>query len=395
MLLRRRHRKRKPLPARRFPRWTRHEEMVVGRFARALLRGEYSRATDAARACLPELARQQRKQPRGLWPASPRKVKGVQAKIIEIAHARNEVWPGAWWRKEEDAVIAPFARALAKGRYGDLKVAAADCYRELGVKRRLHPDIPWLGRRGRSAVEVRVEVLAHRFGWIAASQEWSRPESRLIDRYARILAASRHQTVESVVPRVHQELARLSVQLRRAGKPVTPRNLDGVRKRLLTRSRELGRRAARLIDFTPEELRMVAAYAAAFRSGRFPSALAAARACSKGLARRRRRPRPRGFPVARPFCSVASKVLDSVHEQGVGPIFRRLSPPERARVEDYVRRVKAGELTCTAAAREFIAEVARLRERHPKLEWVQYRRSLHNVKNIIWKRIRGRVRVAS
>jgi hypothetical protein len=107
-----------------------------------LLQGKYGSANEAALACIPELARQQQSSKSGAEPAVPRSLNAVTRRIVHLVRVRRQVWPGAWWSKQEDDVARPFAKALAEGRYSGSTTAARACQRELLRLHKLHRSLP-------------------------------------------------------------------------------------------------------------------------------------------------------------------------------------------------------------------------------------------------------------
>jgi len=277
-----------------------------------------------------------------------------------------------------------YVKQVVKGRIASAARAAREYLAERERLRRRRTPTPWPSiQRTEQGVRNAILKLARQLGWNPGprSEWWTKPEASLLDRYAGALAEGRYPSARAAVPLLQRELAELHGPGKGGPKA---RGYDGVMHKLLARSRELGRHALKLVDFAPEEERVIDAYAGAFQKGRYPSVQAAVRACRQEFARlRRRRPRPGWLAVSRSFNSIATRLLEVVHERGVGPLRPRVSRPEQDKIDGYVRRVLAGELSYNAAAREYLNEVSRLRERHPDLEWVQYRRPHNGVVSII------------
>ena len=422
--------------------WTQQESSLIESHAQALTRGRFVHAMDAAKHCLDKLEQLRRRDPRVaartfvsvedrirrrarrlgwtfFW--SPQELEALEPYAQALATGEccsaKEVLPAllADWqslrkrpasavlrvlRKRARALGRPpragtwvgkeaqrldwYVKQVVKGRIASAAQAAREYLAERERLRRRRPPTPWPSiQRTELGVQNAILKFAHRLGWSPGpgSEWWTKPEARLLDRYAGALANGRYPSARAAVPLLQHELAELHRQGKGGSKA---RGYDGVMHKLLSRSRELGRRTLKLVDFAPEELRVIDAFAGAFQKGRYSSVLSTARACHREFARlRRRRPKARGLAVSRSFNSIADKLLELVHERGVGPLRPRLSPPERVKIDGYVRRALAGELSYGAAAREYLTEVSRLRERYPGLEWVRHQRPHCGVVSII------------
>jgi hypothetical protein len=89
--------------------WRADEDAVVGRYALALLDGEYRDGDAAALACCRELARQRRRwrsaDPRRYRRALARSREAVHTHIVELAHEHHRCWPKALWTGAEMRVL--------------------------------------------------------------------------------------------------------------------------------------------------------------------------------------------------------------------------------------------------------------------------------------------------
>jgi hypothetical protein len=363
--------------------WSPQELQALEPYAQALVTGECRSATEVWPALLAD-RRSLRERP----------AQAVLYALRKRARALGRPPQAGAWVGKEAQRLDWYVNQVVKRRIASATEAARAFLAEREQLRRSSPHANWLNiRRTLQGVLGEICKRVQRLGGVTGiprfdrashSAVWTRPELRLLDRYARALANGRYPSVRAAVPLLQRELA----ELRRQGKGgPKARGYDGIMNKLLARSRELGRRALKLVDFAPEEERVIGAYARAFRKGRYPSVQAAVRACRREFARlRRRRPRPGWLAVSRTFSSIASRLLDVVHEQGMGPLRPRVSAPEQEVIDVYARRVAARELSWAAAARECVEAFARLRERHPEFQWLQYRRTLGSVKDIIRRR---------
>jgi hypothetical protein len=189
--------------------WSRHESMIAERFARALLQGRYDSAREAALACQSELAHRQRLQVGILQPQPPRGLDAVIRRIVHVVRGRGRVWPGAWWSRQEDDVVRPFAKALAEGRYHGSTTAARACLQELVRQRRRHPANPWLGRRTATAVAARLMALASELGWRGLRRKWAPAAKRLARASALAFDRGEYATYSEAAQACLSELERL------------------------------------------------------------------------------------------------------------------------------------------------------------------------------------------
>ena len=360
--------------------WSPQELQALEPYAQALATGERRSATEVMPALLAD-RRSLRERP----------AHAVLYALRKRARALGRPPQAGAWVGKEAQRLDWYVNQVVKRRIASATEAARAFLAEREQLRRSSTHANWLNiRRTLQGVLGEICKRVQRLGGVTGiprfdrashSAVWTRPELRLLDRYARALANGRYPSVRAAVPLLQRELA----ELRRQGKGgPKARGYDGIMHKLLARSRELGRRVVKLVDFAPEEERVIGAYAGAFQKGRYPSVQAAVRACRQEFARlRRHRPRPGWLAVSRSFNSIATRLLEVVHERGVGPLRPRASRPERDKIDGYVRRVLAGELSYNAAAREYLTEVSRLRERYPGLEWVQHHRPHCGVVSII------------
>jgi hypothetical protein len=250
--------------------WSAKERRVLYRFVRAYLAGRYPTISDAASACAQEFGRLRRLHPEQGWAIAPRTVKGLATKIRKSAILAGHKPTRVRWTRQEERTCDRYARALARHRYIDLRLAANDCRRELL-------------RRSREAVLDRLGRRAREFGWSQADVLWLPFERRIMDASVRRFLSSRELTVNEVARDCHARLCRL------AG-PVSPRSARGHRRTFSTILTYLNRRVSasgrtRSARWLPEENAVVEDYARRIAGGEYTNHAVAVRECSRALCR--------------------------------------------------------------------------------------------------------------
>jgi hypothetical protein len=199
-----------------FRRWTPPENEVADRFARAVLRGKYPRATAATADCARALRRA------GL---SGRSLAEVRRKLICQALRLGRTPTHTHWSRQEVGILDRFARALTSDRYPSVEAAATACrlaMRDAGLPERSQP-----GVRGRLLRQ------AESFGRLRRDRFWTAGELRRLARIARDYAAGLYPNVGSAAAAGLRALGR-------AG-PKGPRTRSGVQRIILDRAHDLGR----------------------------------------------------------------------------------------------------------------------------------------------------------
>jgi hypothetical protein len=126
------------------------------------------------------------------------------------------------------------------------------------------------------------------YSWVAA--RWRPEEREILDRHVRVLAGREHPRLEPVARDCFSELEALYTR-RRAEEPASrlayrPRTFRTIFTYLLRWSRERGRVV--MLEWTPQEDRVVGRHARALIEARYADAPTAARACQLELAKLRR-----------------------------------------------------------------------------------------------------------
>jgi hypothetical protein len=381
--------------------WSEAEEEALEPHVRALARGRYRSASEAARAYLSEVS--------GLsGPVRP--YEGVKTHIFCLAKTKGFSWVGKYWSKPELAVFARYLRALEEGRYNLVTEAARDCEQELAQLRREHPDEPWAStQRPPGAVCLKLGELARATGRRSRGRRLSREEIRVVQRFVPAVVRGDYPTLRKAAadiraefeqrrradpkhfgPRaLHSILAELRPRVQKKGWTVTGSRLSRDERRLLDRYARrlfkqkrpalhesarkchaemealwqrnaalghkthatvytyLGRRLRELGKpvtnprWTPAAERVLASYARALVEGRYDSAIAATRACmaeSPALFRGRHL-----IPVSHRMDVLASNLHVPRHRA-------RFTPAESSIIDAHARAAAEGRYPSTLAS---------------------------------------------
>ena len=331
--------------------WSRAEDLVVDRFARAIVMGQYRNVKEALPGCQRELglvvpakrrtdtavawrvlcraydfglprrkhfwtdpelrllkrhasALARREYPNtrtavrlykhaceqaGLAARHPDKV--IRTRVVILARAMGGKPVTPRFCPKELRVIAGFSRALVRNEYPYGKAAVADCFQALARAGFAH-------RRSDERLSALINAGAWKMGWQGKFVKWSAPDLRVIEQFAQELVAGRYPSIAA---------ASLACQesLERAGRFGT-RTEDGLASKL--RKIALAMRKSQFLPrWKRDELRIVDRFARACIRGRHPSANAAVAGCRRALERA-------GFPERLRGKAVASKLLQRVHE---------------------------------------------------------------------------------
>jgi len=210
--------------------WSRDENAVADRFATAVLRGEYPRATAATDDCLRALrhagcCRRSRAE--------------VRRKLIWRTRTLGREPRYEHWSDRELAILDRFARRLADGRCPSAESAVAPCRRAmLGG-----------GCAARPRIGIRNKLLrrAHALGRPRRDWSWTESELRRLDAVARDYAAHGYPNIAAAADAGLRALGR--------HRPKGPRTHPGVQHAILSLARKHGRpRSWRL--WTPTEERV-------------------------------------------------------------------------------------------------------------------------------------------
>jgi hypothetical protein len=244
-----------------YPGWSEAEDRVVSRFARAIVRGRYPHVKQALPDCRRELA-----------PIAP----GLQRTDVAIAwrllcRAYDFGLP-RWmhfWTDQERRLLEPHALALARGKYPDAPTAVRQvnrAFKQAGLAVR-HTD---------ESVRDEVLVRARALGRAPRSGCFSPGEDRVIARFSRALVRNEYPHGTAAVADCHRALARAGITRRRSDRALAYRINTGARAfGWIPKSAAWSASGARIVD----------RFARALVSGRYPSIVAAARACGYALER--------------------------------------------------------------------------------------------------------------
>ena len=244
-----------------YPGWSEAEDRVVSRFARAIVRGRYPHVKQALPDCRRELA-----------PIAP----GLQRTDVAIAWRllcrAYEFGLPRWmhfWTDQERRLLEPHALALALGKYPDAPTAVRlvnRAFKQAGLAVR-HTD-----------ESVRDEILerARALGRAPRSGCFSPEEVRVIARFSRALVRNEYRHGTAAVADCHRALARAGITRRRSDRALA--------LRINTGARALGWMLAP-VAWSASGARIVDRFARALVSGKYPSIVAAARACRYALER--------------------------------------------------------------------------------------------------------------
>lgn len=176
---------------------------------------------------------------RGILPASPsdgerhtargRRLVEPEAPILSHSEPR--------WSPQEERIFDRYLDALRRGEYFFVRDAAAVCYQDLRRLSQERPDVCPAGCRKLSAVHNRLNVKAKAAGRSAYLSSWSRPEVRVVERFARALAGRRYSATRQATEDCHRELDRLR---RLRPRDFAPRTYHAVRVKLVSQARGLG-----------------------------------------------------------------------------------------------------------------------------------------------------------
>ena len=225
-----------------YPAWSEAENRVADRFARAIVSGRYPNVNQALPDCRRELA--------PIAPGLQRTEDAVAWKLLCRAYDFGLPRRMRYWTDQEKRLLDRYASALARGEYPKSSTAVREVKRAferagLGVR---HPD---------SAILDRLNARSHALGRPRNAVAFSAAEDRIIARFSRALA-------------------RAGIIGRRKDTAIANRINDGARALgLVPKSAPWNASGARIID----------RFARALVSNRYPTIVAASRACRSALER--------------------------------------------------------------------------------------------------------------
>ena len=252
-----RARPRKPV----YPKWSEAENRVADRFARAIVSGRYPNVNQA----LPDF----RRELAHVTPGLRRTDDAIAWKLLCRAYDFGLPRRMRFWTDQERRLLERHASALACGECPKSSAAVREIKRAferagLGVR---HPD---------SAIRDLVNVRSRALGRPRYSVAFSPGEDRVIDRFSRALARNEYPHGTAAVADCHRALARAGITHRRSDRALA--------LRINTGARALGWTLGP-VAWSASGARIVDRFAQALVSGRYPSIVAAARACRYALER--------------------------------------------------------------------------------------------------------------
>ena len=174
--------------------WTSAELGILRRFARAVIAGRYSTAAAAVPRCQAALAGRHTKH-------------SITARLHRCLHELGQPVLNLRWSPEEKAVVDRFARAVVRGEYPNVGEALPNCQRE---RRRVAPTIE------RTDVAVAWELLCRAYGHGLARRKhlWTDDELRLLKRHARALADGKYADITTAARHYKAALERAGLAVR-------------------------------------------------------------------------------------------------------------------------------------------------------------------------------------
>ncbi len=230
------------------------EKQVIGHFATAIFRGKYKTATAAADDCLRSLRR--------VRPSVHRSSERVAGKLRAGVRALGRKQTRHPWSRQEDRLVARFAKSVADGRYPGAPQAAVDCKAALDRLRHMHQGRQRpLPVRSVERVTGRLWAGLARLGMPRAHGLWTGAELRVIDRYAHAVIRHRYPTLAGAVPDCWKAVNRLdsAVRERRSGRhdKLTVRSQGTVHSQLFFRAREIAHNQIPMRRWTADEDRLL------------------------------------------------------------------------------------------------------------------------------------------
>jgi hypothetical protein len=262
------------------------DAQLADRYARSLAQGQYHTASEAATACLAELARRPNADKR----ARPLSHLSIRECIYTRARRLRQPWSHTRWSPAEARIADRFARAVMRGDYASVTTAARDCHVQL---RRLWSRLrgsrgPAGPEAGRSfeAIFARLIVLTRAKG-LRRAPRWRTDELRILDHYLRAIYAGRYRTVRTAAKECARELRKRGLHRRAASlssRHSTGRRATAIYTMMTEKLRHLGlpRREGKL---AAGEQELAERYAQAVKDGKYENSLEATHACLKELSR--------------------------------------------------------------------------------------------------------------
>jgi hypothetical protein len=370
-------------------RWSRAELRLAERYARALVKGEFRSARQAAARAESDFEFLRHGHPDEVWAQKSRSFVTISDRIAKLAHRTLGRWASLKWTRGEDHIILRYARDAAAGRYRQVKDAARACREEFLRLGRQQPKPPWLSQQ-RTQVAIYNRMLKHirKLGLLPRHDEWSPEESRVLDTYARALARGKFRKAREALVDLKQELERLRRRYPDANWLRVQRRPSALLHMLRIRARALGR-PIKAVAWSPAERRLLDDYARGVVSGKYPNATYAARLMLSRMAQlRSRRPAPEGFEVVRGFKAAKGMLWARSHAFGRPLLVFPWSAEELKIVDRYGRALGRGDFKdLHQAARAAVGDLARLHEENPHESWSRVHRTWKATRLRMWYRV--------
>ena len=244
-----------------YPAWNEAESRVADRFARAIVSGRYPNVNQALPDCRRELSH--------VTPGLERTEDAVAWKLLCRAYDFGLPRRMRFWTDQENRLLDRHASALARGEYLKSSTAVREVKRAfkragLGVR---HPD---------GAILDRLIDRSRALGRPRYSVAFSAAEDRVIARFSRALVRNEYPHGTAAVADCRRALARVGIIGRRKDTAIANRINDGARALgLVPKSAPWSASGARIID----------RFTRALVSDRYPTIVAASRACRSALER--------------------------------------------------------------------------------------------------------------
>jgi hypothetical protein len=117
-------------------RWGAPERMILDRYVRAVIRGQYPSVLQASPVCRQEIARLHQSHPDARWSRVARTRTAVENQLQGCIQALRIPRYGGRWTRVERTILDRYARCVGKPGYRRLIDAARDCVRELERRHR-------------------------------------------------------------------------------------------------------------------------------------------------------------------------------------------------------------------------------------------------------------------
>jgi len=251
------------LPPERPP-WTAKESRILDRYASRVAHSRSYEGTEATRDYLRYMAELRRSHPDWLWLRQRRTYSAVEERLRVRSHELGRPYVNVAFSPEEDEVLSRYARDVLAGRYSGIKAAAIKARPEILRLHRMKPLARWAeAERNHSAIWKRIALLANELGRSRPGSRWMPEEDRIVERYARAVAAGRDDARQAAGKCWQVFARRRSGGARRKGRipwAAAHRTLRTVRNRIASRAHELGW-GTQQKPWSPEETAIVRRWA--------------------------------------------------------------------------------------------------------------------------------------